>query len=225
MTITDDKLREAVRLCNRERELFRELSLMRQADSAPIGFQEYLALHHASFVLDKECMIELLEDVVQDVKRTPAVVFAGPRLLLTAATLAYGDTKVPRLVDEAGGSIVIEEVAEGVRPYWHDVPLEGDLLANIADTYLMKRVPPAWFRPGRERLDFICDLAKKYRVDGVIWYHLMFREPYKMESYYFPKILKEATGLNMLLLESDYGTMETGAMKTKIEAFLHALRA
>ncbi len=223
--ITDEKLRESTRLCNRERELFRELSLMRKADFVPIGFQDYLALHHASFIADKEFMITILEAVISEIKASKLPVPTGPRLLLTASTLAYGDTKVPRLVEEAGGSIVIEDVGECVRSYWHNVPLEGNPIENIAETYFMKRVPPAWFRPGRERLDFVCDLAKEFRVQGVIWYHLMFRESYKMESYYFPKILKEAAGLHMLLLESDYGTTESGTMGTKIDSFVHMLRA
>jgi benzoyl-CoA reductase/2-hydroxyglutaryl-CoA dehydratase subunit BcrC/BadD/HgdB len=222
--ITEERLSKATELCNRERALFRELSLMRKADDQPLTFQDYLALHHASFILDKEQMVEVLQDVLREATGGDRAAASGPRLLLTAATMAYGDTKVPRLVEEAGGLIVADEVAECVRPYWDDVSLDGDLLANIADTYFMKRVPPAWFRPGRERLDFICRLAREFRVDGVIWYHLMFREPYKMESYYFPDILRKTTGLGMLLLESDYGAMETGAMKTKIESYLHGLR-
>lgn len=221
--ITDEKLGEAIALCNRERELFRKLSLMRKADVGAIGFQDYLTLHHASYIADKKVMVETLETVIAEMEtaKGPA---PGPRLLLTASTLAYGDSKVPRLVEEAGGSIVIEDVAECVRPYWHDVSPQGNLMENIADTYFMKRVPPAWFRPGRERLDFLCDLAKEYRVQGVIWYHLMYREGYKTESYYFPDILKRTAGLNMLLLESDYGTMESGPMETKIESFMRTLR-
>ena len=204
---------------------------MRRSDTVPISFQDYLFLHHASYIADKKFMIHTLETILATLKSAKPPVPEGPRLLLTAATLAYGDSRVPRLVEETGGCIVIEEVAECVSPYWHDVPLDGDLIENIAHTYFMKRVPPAWFRPGRERLDFICTrgamrapVAKEFRVHGVLWYHLLFREPYKTESYYFPRILKEATGLNMLLLESGYGTSESGQMRTKIETFIHTLR-
>jgi len=67
-------------------------------------------------------------------------------------------------------------------------------------------------------------LAKDFKVDGVIWYHLMYRDSYKLESHYFPSILKKETGLSMLLLESDYDPSEVGQMRTRIETFIETLR-
>ncbi|MGI6462922.1 MAG: 2-hydroxyacyl-CoA dehydratase subunit D [Candidatus Scatomorpha sp.] len=222
--ITDEKLKKATDLCNRERELFKEISLMRKADELPISFKDYLSLHHSSMIADKEFMVAKLEKIVSNLKKQPHEKPEGPRILLTASTLAYGDAKVATLLEESGATVVIEEVGLGMRPYWNNVSTDGNLMDNIADTYFMKRVFPAWGRPGRERLDFICRLAKDFRVDGVAWYHLLLQEGYKLESFYFPKILKEATGLNMLLLESDYGTFETAPLRTRIESYVHSIR-
>ena len=222
--ITDDNLKKAIDLCNRERELFKEISLMRKADELPIDFKDYLYLHHASMIADKEFMVAELEKIVDSLKQQPHEKPAGPRILLTASTLAYGDSKIITLLEEAGASIVIEEVGLGTRPYWNNVSTDGDLMDNLANTYFTKRIFPAWGRPGRERLDFICQLAKDFNVDGVVWYHLLLQEGYKLESFYFPNILKEATGLNMLLLESDYGTFETAPLRTRIESYVHSIR-
>jgi len=86
------------------------------------------------------------------------------------------------------------------------------------------RVVPAWFRPGRERLDFLVKLATEFNVSGVIWYHLMFRESYKIESYYFPEILRRKTGLPVIVIESDYNPNELGSLQTRIEAFIEIMR-
>ena len=94
----------------------------------------------------------------------------------------------------------------------------------LADAYLMQRVPPAWFRPGAERLEFLIKLTKDFEVDGVIWYHLMYRESYKTESYYFSDMLKKQSGLSMLLLESDYDPTETETMRTRIETYIETMR-
>ena len=101
---------------------------------------------------------------------------------------------------------------------------DGDLMGKLADTYFMRRVPPAWFRPGRERLDFLIKLARDFDVAGVIWYQLMYRESYKVESYYFSNILKEETGLPMLTIESDYDASEAGPLRTRIETFIETIR-
>ncbi len=222
--ITEPKLREAIDLCNQERELLREISLMRKSQPAPISSRDFVALNHASFLADKKVMVDILQSLVRELKRQATPSQEGPRILLTGSTIAQGDSKIVDLTEEAGGVIVIEEFGEGIRPYWEKVNPDGDLMGALADGYFMRRIPPAWFRPGKERLDFLVKLARDFKVAGVIWYQLMYRESYKTESYYFPDILKKETGLTMLTLESDYDTAEVGQMRTRLETFIESIR-
>lgn len=222
--ITEPRLTEAIRLCNRERELFREISLMRRSGPVPISSRDFVALNHASFLADKEVMVGILESLVSELKAKPSVPQGDTRVLLTGSTLALGDSKVLDLTEEAGGVIVIEEFAEGIRPYWENVETDGDLMAALADCYFRRRVPPGWFRPGNERLDFLVKLAKDFNVEGVIWYQMMYRESYKVESYYFPDILARETDLRMLTVDSDYDAAEVGPLRTRIETFIETIR-
>jgi len=169
-------------------------------------------------------MVEILESFVKEHKGAPPLSTDGPRILLTGSTLAQGDSKVTDIIEECGGVVVMEEFAEGIRPYWNTVKPDGDLMANLAESYFMDRVCPGWFRPGTERLDFLIKLAKDYKAAGLIWYQLMYRESYKVESYFFPDRLKKETGLPMLTVESEYDAMETGPMKTRIETFIETIR-
>ena len=222
--ITESRLREAILLCNRERELLRKISLMRRSRQIPINSRDFVALNHGSFIADKRFMVEVLESVCQELEGLSPSDQEGPRILLTGSTLALGDRKILDLIEQSGGVVVIEEFAEGIRPYWEDVTLDGDPMAALADCYFMRRVPPAWFRPGRERLEFLIRLANDFNVGGVIWYHLMCRESYKLESFYFPNMLRKETELSMLTVESDYEAAESGALRTRIEAFIEAIR-
>ena len=222
--ITEIKLKEAIDLCNRERELLREISLARRSRKVPISSRDFIALGHGSFLADKQVMVEVLESVVKELEEPVVSSHDGPRILLTGSTLAQGDSKVIDLTEKAGGVIVIEEFAEGIKPYWESVNLNGDLMAALADCYFARRVPPGWFRPGRERLDFLVKLAKDFDVAGVIWYQLMYRESYKVESYYFPDILKKGAGIPLLIVESDYDSAEIETLRTRVEAFIDTLR-
>lgn len=217
--ITDDRLQEAAILCNRERTLLREISEMRKSDPGVISSKDFVMLNHASFIADKHFMVENLESILKGLKGGYSEPVEGPKILLTGPTLAQGDNKVLGMLDDVGAKVVVEEFAEGIKPYWENVKMDGDPMEALADCYFMKRVCPGWFRPGKERLDFLVKLARDFSVDGVVWYHLMYRESYKLESYYFPEILKKETGLSMLLLESDYDPSETGQMRTRIETF------
>ena len=221
--ITDSRIRRSIELCNRERDLFREISLMRKSENFAVAIKDFVTLHHGSFLADKEAIIDILESFIKEVKDSPPLSNNGPRILLTGSTLAQGDSKVMDIIEDTGGVIVMEEFAEGIRPYWGEVKLEGNLMANLAESYFMDRVCPGWFRPGTERLDFLVKLARDYSAAGVIWYQLMFRESYKVESYFFPGILKKETGLPMLVVESEYDAKETGPMKTRIETFMEML--
>jgi len=221
--ITDSRIRRSIELCNRERALLKKISLMRESENFAVTSKDFVALNHGSFLADKETMIGILESFVKEAKDSPPLSNNGSRILLTGSTLAQGDSKVMDIIEDTGGVIVMEEFAEGIRPYWGEVKTEGDLMANLAESYFMERVCPGWFRPGTERLDFLVKLARDCSAAGLIWYQLMFRESYKVESYFFPDKLKEETGLPMLVVESEYDAKETGPMKTRIETFMETL--
>jgi len=223
--ISESRLKQSIQLCNRERELFRQISLMRKSENFAVTSKDFVALNHGSFLAEKEVMVEILESFVEEVKDSAPLPKDAPRILLTGSTLARGDSKVIDIIEDTGGVVVMEEFAEGIRPYWGNVKLDGDLMANLAESYFMDRVCPGWFRPGTERLDFLIKLAREYKAAGMIWYQLMYRESYKVESYFFPDILKKETGLNMLTLESEYDAAETGPMKTRIETFIKTIRS
>jgi benzoyl-CoA reductase/2-hydroxyglutaryl-CoA dehydratase subunit BcrC/BadD/HgdB len=222
--ITESRLQESIRLCNRERELLKEISKMRKSDSLVVASSDFVALNHGSFLADKEVMVKILESFIEELKESPSPSKEGPRILFTGSTLAQGDSKVMDIIEAAGGVVVMEEFAEGIRPYWGNVKLDGNLMYNLAESYFMDRVCPGWFRPGTERLDFLIKLAREYEAAGLVWYQLIYRESYKVESYFFPDILKKETGLPMLIVESEYDAMETGPMKTRIETFITTVR-
>ena len=221
---TEENLNEAIVLCNREKELFRKISLMRKSRSLSLTGKDFIRLLHASLWLDKRAMVETLESLIREIESQRIQPRSGPRILLTGSTLAYGDGKIINLVEEAGGTVVIEHFAEGLRYYWDDVALDGNPMEALAESYFQRRITPAWFRPSREMRDFLIKLAEEFSIDGVIWYGLMYRDSYTVQSTLFPKILKDATGLSMLVIESDYDVEEVGPLRTRIETFMEMIK-
>lgn len=221
--IEDSKLREAIALSNSMWESLEKISLLRQSPRPPLSGEEFVRLNHASFYADKPTLIECLQSLYKELKGKEG---ASPkaRVLLTGSTLAMGDYKILDLAQRAGAAVVVEEFAEGMRHYWEKVKLNGDLMEALADRYFRRRVPPAWFRPSRERIDFVMKLAKDFAVDGIIWYQLMYRESYDMQSFYFQRILEKEMGLKMLKVESDYDASEMGPLSTRVETFIETIK-
>jgi len=222
--ITDEKLSEAIELYNKMRELLRKISLLRRVSPPLLSGLDFVKLNHASFYADPAFMVDFLDSVYHELKDKQQVTKADtPRILLIGPNIGYGDYKIPELVEEAGGDIVIEEICEGIRYYWNQIESKGDLLESLARGYLVDRVPCAFMRYSTgKRLDFALKLIKDCGVSGVIWYELMCCETYDAESYFFSQKMGERN-IPMLILESDYSTANTGQLKTRIEAFIEIL--
>jgi benzoyl-CoA reductase/2-hydroxyglutaryl-CoA dehydratase subunit BcrC/BadD/HgdB len=224
VAVKEEKLQEAAILCNKERELLRKIALERKQEPPPIGGKEFICLNQGSLIAEKEQMLHILESAYKEIRASKKTAGSDPRILLTGSTLALGDNRVIEMVESTGSNIVIEDFAEGIRPYWQEVDCSGDILKNIVDCYFWNRVPPAWFRPGKERLEFLVKLCREFEVTGVIWYQLMYRESYKVESAFFPDILKKELQIPVLVLESDYDPSESGMLETRIDAFHETVR-
>jgi len=222
--ITHDRIGKAIDLYNRMRELFRKISLLRRISPSIISALDFIKLNHASFYADPAFMVGILDSVYSELKdKQKLAQTSAPRILLLGPNIGYGDYRVPELVMEAGGEIVIEEMCEGMRYYWHEIENKGDLFQSLAKGYLIDRVPCAFMRySARKRLDFVVKLVNDFNVAGIIWYELLNCETYDSESYYFAEKMAERN-IPMLILELDYGA-DTGQIKTRLEAFIEILK-
>ena len=221
--IEEARLKEAVILYNRMRELLKEISFLRKNKVTAITGRNFFKLMHSSFYLDPEEMVEILESLLAQLKKNGNKEEKGNhRILLTGNMLAVGDYKAIDMIEETGGSVVIEQFCGGVRHYLDNINLEGDLLEAIAKRYLQGRAPCAFMRPSRERIDLTAKLAKDFEVDGVIWYQLRYCDTYNMEYFYFNNIMKEL-GFPVLQLESEYDVEERGRLMNRVESFMESL--
>lgn len=223
--ITNEKISDAIGLYNRMRELLKKISLTRRSSPPAISARDFARLNHASFYADPAFMVDFLDSVYQELsQKPPAGAAETPRLMLVGPNLAKGDYEILKLVEAAGGDIVVEEVDEGIRYYWQNIEAEGDLLRSLAKGYLRDKLPAAFMRySSRERLDFALKLAEDFNVSGIIWYELLYCETYDNESYFFYQRMGERN-IPMLILESGYDEGGTGPMRIRIDAFIELVK-
>jgi benzoyl-CoA reductase/2-hydroxyglutaryl-CoA dehydratase subunit BcrC/BadD/HgdB len=222
--ITDDRLRNAIDLYNRIRQLLKNISLLRKFPYPPIDVIDFITLNQASLLADPVFMVNILESVYQQLDQEEQLADPNkPRLLLAGPNIAYGDHKVIKLVEESGAQIVSEEVCEGMRYYWQNIDNEGALLGSIARGYLRDRLPCAFMdSPAKIRFDYIMTLIEEFNISGVIWYQMLYCETYDAESQYFIQNMKE-NKVPVLVIDSDYMS-DTGQLRIRIEAFVEMLK-
>ncbi|MFH1117761.1 MAG: 2-hydroxyacyl-CoA dehydratase family protein [Pseudomonadota bacterium] len=226
-TITDEALRKAILLSNEINGLLRDIDGLRKKDNPPLGGNEFMHLNHYTFSTEPEYAIEKLRAIYNELADAPGKFDKNsPRLLLAGHSVAVGDYVVVNRLEELGALIAAEMLEEGFRWYQWDVEAEGDLLRNIWRNRYLDKPPVNIFQPGwRDRFAHMKQLIEQYRIDGVIWYQLLYDEIFDLEYTCIAKWLGEMK-VPLLRVETSYEyTREAMApLNTRLESFVEFLK-
>jgi benzoyl-CoA reductase/2-hydroxyglutaryl-CoA dehydratase subunit BcrC/BadD/HgdB len=229
--ITEERLREGVRLMNRKRRALQRINEFRKLPEPPINGLDALLVAQialgqdvATFVADAEALIADLRERVDS--GVSAYTAKGPRVVLAGCPSPLGNSKVHHIVESAGMRAVADESCTGSR-YCRDLVDESaagldGLLMSIADRYFA--LDCSCFSPNTERLDNIASLVADFRADGVIQNILQYCHTYNVEAVAVERMLK-AKSVPSLTIETDYSPEDEGQIRTRVEAFREMIEA
>lgn len=228
--ITDEKLRAAINLMNRERSAMKRLHKLNSHKPAPLsGMDMMVAQWLKGFNVDKEAGIELIERLIEEVEeRMEKGIFAydenAPRILLTGCPTGVGGAdKVLRALEESGAAVVALENCTGYKGLDKlvDEDENKDPLLALAEKYISTAC--SCMTDNKGRLDLIRRLAEEYEVEGVVDLTYQACHTYAVESFLVKKYVQEELDLPFLQIETDYSELDTAQIKTRVEAFLETL--
>lgn len=219
--VTEERLRSAIAVMNRERRLRRELAELMRADAPPLTGRELLDLK--SII---SCLPGDLEQYQRALKvlpaRAPGASAAGRvRVLMTGAPTVHGAEKVVDVVEGSGGLVVCMENCTGVKPILDDVAQDGDPMEAIASKYFGLHC--SVMTPNRRRFEALRRLAAEYRpqcIVELIWQACL---TYDVESHLVRRLAEEMD-LPYLRIETDYSPSDTARIATRVEALFETVR-
>lgn len=224
--ITEDKLRDAARLKNRERDAQRKISEVMIHDPAPItGENLFNAVYGSTFKFDKEELIgslNALTNRIEDEYNHGNMLYKRSRILITGCPMGSGTMKVVNAIENNGGVVVCYENCSGYKNFDRLVDAEADdIIGAIADRYL--KIGCSVMTPNENRYELLGRLIDQYNVDGVIDMSLTACLTYNIESKSIGKFVTEEKGIPYLSVETDYSKADVGQLNTRITAFLEML--
>jgi len=226
--ITDEKLKDAIHIMNKERDAMKRLHKLNAHKPAPLtGMEMLLSLYLKGFNVNKEDGIKLVENLIQETeelmeKGIYAFDESAPRILLTGCPIGTGGAdKVLKALEEAGASVVALENCSGYKSLDIMVDEEKDPITALAEKYLA--IPCSCMTPNNSRLDLIKRLAEEYQVDGVVDLTWQACHTYNIESFTVKKFVEGELGLPFIQIETDYSESDIGQVKTRVEAFLETI--
>jgi benzoyl-CoA reductase subunit C len=222
LEISDARLWESIRLHNETRRLQRELYQLRKAQAPPITGADTLAVIVAGTAMPKETYNGLLRKLLAELRIAEGIADHRARLMVLGSIL--DDPEYLRVIESQGGLVVTDSTCFGSRIMWKDVREEGgDPIQALAQYYVADRIScPRTFGDHERRAEFVREMIREFKVDGVIGERLTFCDQWGFAQYSITNDF-EQDGIPYLPLEREYILSGVGQLRTRVQAFLETL--
>jgi benzoyl-CoA reductase/2-hydroxyglutaryl-CoA dehydratase subunit BcrC/BadD/HgdB len=223
--ITVKKLKNAIELLNRKRAVTRRLYEIRKRTPPPIWGRDAMMVTNLSIYDDVKRWTERTEALCDELNNhKPVCDISLPRIMITGSPTMFPTWKIPTLIEESGGVIVMDDICTGSKELWD--PIESaywtmnDMLIAIADKYLMNTC--ACFTPNLVRADRVVQFVEDFKVNGVLYHVLQACHIYGMEELRIQKAL-DKINIPVLSIETDFSQEDVEQIRTRLEAFLEMI--
>ena len=150
----------------------------------------------------------------------------SPRIMLASCPSVFPNWKLPLLIEEMGGVIVVDESCLGDRYLYDPVGITEttmrEMLSALASRYIMPCVCPS-FSPNEDRLYRLAEMARAFNIDGIVYHILKGCIIYDFELDRVEESMK-ALGIPVVRIETDYNPEDIEQLRTRIEAFIEVLK-
>jgi len=219
--VTEARLREAIGVYNETRGLLRELYELRKRASPPISGAEALSVVLAGSSLPKDRYNQMLRKLLDELSQREGISNYRARLMI-AGSGGCDNPDYLGVMEELGGLVVTDSLCFGSRYFWEPVDTAGDLMLNLARSYLNRPSCANMTDRVVERGDFVKQMVRDFGVDGVVFQSIRYCDLWGGQLLYIEKDLKESD-IPLLSLEREYMMGGVGQLRTRVQAFLEKI--
>lgn len=222
ITVSDDNIREAIRLSNKTRRLQRKIYELRKGENPPISGADTLSIMVASTAMPLDQYNVKLENLLNELKNIKGEK-KDLRLMIISSCL---DNPVfVEMIEDMAGTVVTDFTCFGTKIMWNDINEDTENPYRALAEYHLSGSPscPRLYGDHSRRLAHVMNLIKEYKVDGVIGDWLIFCDTWSVFHHMLKQDLEQA-GIPFLMMEREYIPSFMGQLKTRVQAFAEILR-
>ncbi|GAA0773958.1 double-cubane-cluster-containing anaerobic reductase [Clostridium subterminale] len=225
-TITDEKVKEAIKLKNEERKALKTFYSLGKLDPpALLGQDMFKVLYGATFNFDKS---EIPKEIYALTKKIEAEYEVDkkyekkPRILITGCPIGGATEKVIKAIEDNGAHVVAFENCSGAKAIDELVDENNpDIYEAIARKYL--NIGCSCMTPNPNRIDLLNRIIDEYKVDGVVDVVLHACHTYNVETLLIKRFVNNTKNIPYISIETDYSTADIGQLNTRVAAFIEML--
>lgn len=224
--ITEEQIREAVKVNNEARRSLKKLYEVMRHDPAPIsGYDLFKVLYGSTFKFDRKQIpgeVNALVDKIEKEYAEGKMQEKKPRILITGCPIGGATEKIIRAVEDNGGIVVTYENCSGAKSIDKLVDENNpNVYDAIARRYL--NIGCSVMTPNPNRFELLGRLIDEYQVDGVVEMTLQACHTYNVETLSVRKFVNEEKHIPYINVETDYSQADIGQLNTRITAFIEML--
>lgn len=220
--IDDKDVEKEIAATNEKNRLMNRIFDFAALSPTPVSWLELYDLTYLGQAATTEDILPVLKECIAKLeKRVADGVYHGtkdsPRVMVTGCPVGGDATKVFKIIEEAGGVVVVLDSCTGMKPY------TGMIAQNTSDPYaaLSRRyldLPCSCMTPNSRRLTELDRMIERFRPDVVIDVVLHACHSYNVESHKVKEHVAGKHKIPFLKIETDYSQSDVGQIRTRVEA-------
>ena len=225
--ISDEAIRKSVEEHNRVCKLIRAIGDFRKETKPRITGYEFHVLTLATYAAPKNLVIDKLEETLEELKtREPDDREHRIRVVLVGSEV--DDSGLIKLIEESGAYVCADRFCFGSLPGRDPLELndDEDALTQVCRQYMRRCQCPRMMNMEKVygRKEYVRDLAKEYKADGIIYEQVKFCDPWAYERMMGSTMLREDYGYPVLSVDRPYNiSSSVGQMRTRVQAFVESV--
>ena len=222
-TITDEALRDAIKVMNRSRKARREFVKLAGQHPEAISAVERSAVLRSAWFMEPAVHAQKLEELNEELSKLPASNWKGRKVVTSG--IICDNPKLLQIFDDNKIAIAADDVAQESRSFRVDASEEGDPMMALAQQFADQDYDVLLYdehSSENRRADFIVKMVKESGAQGLVLFMQQFCDPEEMEYPYLKKALDDA-GIPHIKLGVDQQMRDFGQASTAIQAFADVL--
>ena len=222
-TITDDDLREAIKVMNRNRAARRAFVKLAGEHCDVVSAVNRSAVLRSAWFMEPVAYAEKLEQLNEELSKLPVADWKGKKIVTSG--IICDNPKLLQIFDDNKIAIAADDVAHESRAIRVDAAETGDPMMALAQQFADQDYDVLLYDEHsnqNRRADYVVNMVKESGAQGLVLFMQQFCDPEEMEYPYLKKALDDA-GIPHIKLGVDQQMRDFGQASTAIQAFADVL--
>lgn len=224
---SDEALLKAIEEHNEVCRLITEIGSYRKLDKPTITGYEFACIQLCTLTSPKDKILPYLRETAEELKTREPDAKPTWRVKLVLAGAENDDPDFVKLIESCGGLVVADRYCYGSLPGREEIVVaEGQSpLDAIARHYLNTSCCPRFMPQDimRGRKQYLADICKEYKADGLIVESNKFCEYWSYERTIDALIMPRDFGIPTCSIEKEYINSASGQLRTRFQAFVESV--